>query len=101
MSSKISKACDISAKVRSEVLNRDGHCCICCGDTYGIQIAHFIPRSRLGLGIPQNLAVLCIRCHTEYDNGKLHKEIQKHFRGHLQSFYENWNEKDLIYSKWR
>ena len=101
MASKISKACDISPKVRKEVLERDGYKCICCEDTDSLQIAHYIPRSRLGLGIPQNLGVMCIRCHGEFDNGNFHKEIQKHFREYLQAFYEGWNEKDLIYSKWR
>jgi 5-methylcytosine-specific restriction endonuclease McrA len=101
MASKISRACDISPKVRAEVMERDGHKCIICGSTFGLQVAHFVSRSRLGLGIPQNLAILCIRCHGELDNGKSHKELQKLVREHLQALYDGWNEKDLIYSKWR
>jgi 5-methylcytosine-specific restriction endonuclease McrA len=101
MASKLSRACDISPKVRKEVMERDGGKCIICGSTSCLQIAHFIPRSRLGLGIPQNLAVLCVRCHGDFDNGKSHKEIQKLFREHLQASYEDWDERELIYSKWR
>lgn len=101
MVSKLSRACDISPKVRAEVMERDGHKCIICGSTSGLQVAHFVSRSRLGLGIPQNLAILCVRCHGEFDNGKSHREIQKLVRKHLQAFYEGLNEKDLIYSKWR
>lgn len=101
MASKLSRACDISPKVRTEVMERDGHKCIVCGSNFGLQVAHFVSRSRLGLGIPQNLAILCVRCHGEFDNGKSHREIQKLVKEHLQVFYDGWNEKDLIYSKWR
>lgn len=67
--SKASKACDISPSVRREVRERDGGRCIICGSTNGIQIAHYISRGRLGLGIPQNLACMCHICHAEMDNG--------------------------------
>jgi hypothetical protein len=99
MASKRSKACDISPKVRKEVLERDGKCII-CGTTYGLQIAHYVSRARGGLGIPQNLAAMCVKCHGEMDNGKYHKEHQKAFREHLKAHYEGWNEKDLVYKKW-
>ena len=98
--SKISKACDISPKVRKEVLERDEHRCIICGTIQHLQIAHYISRGRLGLGIPQNLAVMCANCHFQYDNGKFHREIETLFKEHLQAHYDGWNEKDLIYSKY-
>ena len=100
MASKISKACDISPKVRQEVLERDNYCCIVCGGHNNLQIAHYVSRARLGLGIAENLAVMCAECHFQFDNGKLHKEFEKPFREHLSAHYENWNEKDLIYKKW-
>jgi 5-methylcytosine-specific restriction endonuclease McrA len=96
---KMSKACDISPKVRKEVLERDNYCII-CGSSYGLQIAHYISRARGGLGIPQNLAVMCVKCHGEYDNGKFHKEIGKAFTEHLQAHYPDRDEKDLVYKKW-
>lgn len=99
--SKISKACDISPAVRREVMDRDGGRCIICGSMQGIQIAHYISRARLGLGIPQNLACLCHLCHFDYDNGKLHSEIKTAFKGHLQANYEEWDESELTYKKWR
>ena len=98
--SKMSKACDISPKVRAEVLERDNHCCIICGSNYGLQIAHYISRARGGLGIPQNLVVMCPYCHFEFDNGKLHTQITSLVQEHLTAHYDNWNEKDLIYKKW-
>jgi 5-methylcytosine-specific restriction endonuclease McrA len=98
--SKISKACDISPKVRQEVLERDGHQCIICGANNGLQIAHYISRARLGLGIAKNLATMCVQCHFQMDNGKYHKELQKAVREHLQAHYEDWNKNDLTYKKW-
>ena len=101
MASKISKACDISPKVRQEVIERDGRRCIVCGVNHDLQIAHYISRARLGLGIAKNLGVMCAKCHFLFDNGKFHNEIKKLFREHLQAHYEEWNEQDLIYKKWR
>ena len=98
--SKQSKACDISPKVRKEVLERDNNCCIICGKNHSLQIAHYISRARGGLGKPENLGVMCVSCHSSYDNGKLHKKIGQAFREHLQSNYENWNESELTYKKW-
>lgn len=100
MASKRSKACDISPKVRKEVLERDGKCII-CGATYGLQIAHYISRARGGLGRCENLAAMCVKCHGEMDNGKYHKEHQNAFREHLKAHYEGWNEKELYYDKWK
>ena len=98
--SKISKACDISPKVRQEVLERDRHQCIICGSNQSLQIAHYVSRARLGLGKAENLAVMCASCHFQMDNGQFHKELQKAVREYLQAHYDNWNEKDLIYKKW-
>lgn len=98
--SKRSKACDISPKVRKEVLERDRYKCIICGSNQCLQIAHYISRARGGLGIPQNLGVMCVHCHFQFDNGKLHKEIESAFMGRLKAFYPNWNEENLIYKKW-
>lgn len=100
MASKRSRACDITPKVRNEVLKRDNFQCVICGEKNNLQIAHYISRARLGLGIPQNLATMCVSCHFNYDNGKYHKEIKNLVQGHLKAYYEGWNEKDLIYKKW-
>ena len=99
--SKVSKACDISLKVRKEVMDRDEGRCIICGSMQGIQIAHYISRARLGLGIAKNLACMCLKCHAEMDNGKYHKEYQSVFKTHLQANYEHWDENELTYKKWR
>lgn len=100
MKSKRTKACDISPAVRKEVVDRDNGMCIVCGTTQGIQIAHYVSRARNGLGVPQNLACLCYKCHFDYDNGKLHEEIKSLFKGHLKAKYERWDETELTYKKW-
>lgn len=101
MKSKRSKACDISGAVRKEVVDRDDGMCIVCGTTQGIQIAHYISRARGGLGIAQNLACMCHKCHFDYDNGKFHKEIKALFEGYLIAKYDGWDETELTYKKWR
>ena len=105
MKSKRSKATDISDKVKKIVWERDNHCCIVCGmNGYVMPNAHYIRRSKGGLGIEQNVVTLCTdlnpnRCHSKYDNGtkEEHDEIGSIIKSYLESKYENWNEEDLYY----
>lgn len=99
--SKRTKACSISPKIRQEVEERDGHRCIFCKSYQCRGEAHYIGRGQGGLGIPQNLITVCRSCHREMDNGlntKRYREIAKEY---LMSCYPDWNEKDLVYDKWR
>lgn len=98
--SKMSKACDISPKVKRKVWGRDRHCCIICGSPHAMPNAHYIPRSSGGLGIEQNIVTLCLQCHHDYDNGGKREEHGKMIRDYLSRHYRNWNEKDLIYDKY-
>ena len=98
---KITKACDIPLRVRNEVLERDNFQCIICGSNQNLQMAHYVSRARLGLGIPKNLATMCVSCHFQMDNGKYHKELQQAVREYLQAHYSDWKEEDLTYKKWR
>lgn len=107
MKSKRSKACDISQKVKKIVWERDNGCCVICGNNYNVMPnAHFIPRSKGGLGIEQNIFTACTRltendCHYKFDNGtqeereKLREKVQEYFI----SIYPNWDEHDLYYKK--
>lgn len=99
--SKRSKACDITPKVRQEVLRRDDRRCIVCGSIHNLQIAHYVSRARGGLGIPQNLVTMCVQHHFDMDNGKYHKQLQKFVREHLNECYKDWDEKELYYDKWK
>ena len=107
MKSKRSKATDIPQKVKQVVWERDNHCCVICGNSYNVMPnAHYIPRSKGGLGIEQNIFTACTRltendCHYKFDNGtqeereKLKEKVQEYF----MSIYPNWDETDLYYKK--
>lgn len=66
------------------------------------EIMHYIPRSQGGLGIPQNGALGCKSHHMMLDNGNKgrREEMLEVFREHLKRFYKDWDEKELVYSKW-
>lgn len=102
MKTKRSKACDISQKVKQRVWERDNGCCIICGNNYNVMPnAHYIPRSKGGLGIEENIFTACTRltqndCHYKFDEYGIGKEIVKEY---LQAHYPNWDENNLYYSK--
>lgn len=99
--SKMSKACDISRRVKFKVWDRDGHCCIICGNPSARANAHYIRRSQGGLGIEQNVVTLCLRCHDAFDNGDQREEIGSMIRDYLKCCYKNWDEKKLYYDKYK
>ena len=107
--SKQAKAREFPPKVREEIKKRDGGCIFCkmgyhmaAEAGYLHSIMHYIPRSKNGLGIPENGAVGCQYHHTLLDNGNLglREEMLEIFREYLQAYYPDWNEKELTYSKW-
>lgn len=88
MKSKRSRACDISPKVREQVLSRDARRCTLCGSTYRLELAHaFLPRSRGGLGKKENLITLCQRHHRMLDSGKA--EEQEAVRIFVDTYMKN------------
>lgn len=96
------KATDISKQVRQQVMERDKHC-VSCGSHQMLTIAHvWINRSHGGLGVKENLCVLCMNCHHEYDNGKSHEQgyqravVQRYMIG----LYDKPNLNKLKYNKY-
>lgn len=108
MKSKRTKATDIPMSVKKKVWERDKHRCVVCGNYCNVMPnAHYIPRSKGGLGIEENIVTLCTeltpnKCHRRYDFGtKEERELLgKKIRNYLKSQYENWDEKDLYYDKY-
>lgn len=100
MKSKRSKACDISQKVKQIVWERDCHRCIICGSSQALPNAHYIPRSKGGLGIEQNIVTLCLNCHYKTDHTTDRVIMLEKIKSHLQSKYEGWSEQKLYYRKW-
>ena len=107
MKSKRAKATDISMSVKKKVWERDKGRCVLCGNYCNVMPnAHFIPRSKGGLGIEENIITLCTeltpnKCHRRYDFGtkEEREEIREYLREYLKSKYPNWNEDDLYYKK--
>lgn len=97
------KATEISMKTKKEVWERDKHCCIFCGKPIDVNQAnaHYIKRSQGGLGIAQNIFSACCECHWQEDFGQNQDKYRERVRRYLSSKYENWNEKNLYYDKWR
>ena len=62
---------------RPKVLERDNYSCVLCGGHYGIEIHHIVFRSQLGKSTMDNLACLCLQCHSEA-HGVNAKAIRKH-----------------------
>lgn len=100
--SKRRKATDISQRVRKEINERDRLTCVSCGRNYNLQIAHiYLPRSRGGLGVKENLATLCIECHLKYDNGRFEdqQQIKTRVHAYMESIYGQPNLEQLKYKK--
>lgn len=103
MKHKSTKACAITKEVRQAVALRDNGRCIICGIVVPVSCsnAHFIPRSKLGLGIEQNILTLCMKCHNAYDNSDKRSKYKEIFREYLKNIYgNNWDESKLIYKKY-
>lgn len=78
---------------------RDGFKCVLCDERYGLQAAHFISRGSGGLGVAENLIMLCVRCHRDYDQSGKRAEIKEKLRAYLQRKYANWDEQKLRYKR--
>lgn len=102
MNSK-TKERQVSKKIAQEVMDRDEYC-IMCGNPYNLDIAHFIGKGRGGLGVRENLVVLCRSCHHAYDNGK--DEAKKHrieyeIRQYLDNLYPSFtDDKRVEANRW-
>lgn len=103
----MTKATNITRQVKLEVWARDKGRCVVCGNTYNVMPnAHYIPRSKGGLGIPENIVTLCTeltpnKCHRRFDFGtkEEREKIGNIIKVYLKSHYENWDEDKLKYRK--
>lgn len=112
---KRTKKLQISIKIAEKVGERDNYTCLFCKNGYHIDnqnlsnleflihdIAHFIPRSQGGLGIEENLIVLCRYHHHMLDNGNngLRNEMLDIIEKYLKTQYTDWEKERLAYRKW-
>jgi len=98
--SEMSRACEIDKRTRRLVWDRDGHCCILCGNPQASANAHFIRRSHGGKGIRENVVTLCQKCHHDFDNGDKHEEYGKLIRDYLNGWYPNFPDERRVYDKY-
>lgn len=104
---------EFNSKERQKIYDRDDHTCIFCKMGYhmedvmrkgqgGFSVMHYIPRSKNGMGIEENAALGCQTHHDMLDNGYQGRrsEMLELFAGYLSDMYPDWNEDDLVYSKW-
>lgn len=96
---KRTKATSITPKVKKTVFERDSGCCILCGNQ-GLPEAHYIPRSKGGLGIEQNIVTLCRPCHMDLDGTK-RRELLPKVKKYLDIWYPDFEDAERIYKKWR
>lgn len=101
MKSERTRRCSITPKARSLVKDRDGNACVFCGNTYGIQICHIVPRSHGGLGIPQNLVCGCLQCHHKLDQSTSRKDMIIAAEEYLRSIYPDFDDTCKVYKKWQ
>lgn len=97
--SKRSKACDISAKTKQKVWERDKQKCVICGSHNAMPNAHYISRAKGGLGIEQNIVTLCMDCHYAMDMTAERKLYLKKVGEYLKVKYPNFKDAERIYSK--
>lgn len=98
---KRTKAVAIPAKIKKTVEERDNKCCIFCGSPNARGEAHVISRAQGGLGVERNLVCACRNCHSAMDNSQARPLYVSKAKDYLKSIYPDWNEKDLIYNKWK
>lgn len=100
---KRTKSLMISPAVKKAVWERDGGKCLWCGAYNAAPEAHYIPRSRSGLGVEENVLTLCRKCHRTFDQPSTDAEVatsrrmKVKFRNYLKSIYPNWKEENLYY----
>lgn len=99
MQSKRSKACDIPKKVKEAVWKRDGEKCVLCGNVEAMPNAHFVPRSKGGLGIEQNIVTLCSGCHFDLDQTPRRRGLLRRVKSYLDLFYPDFPDEDRRYKK--
>ena len=92
------KACAISKEVKEAVYKRDRGRCILCG-AVGLPEAHYIPRSKGGRGIEQNIVTLCRPCHDRLDNSTERKALLLRVKEHLELWYGDFPDEQRIYTK--
>lgn len=98
MKSERTIALGITPKVKRTVYERDCGKCVLCGRV-GLPEAHYIPRSKGGLGIEQNIVTLCRPCHNKLDNTTERNALLARVKQHLNIWYPDFPDEQRFYKK--
>lgn len=100
---------------REQIFERDNYSCLFCNIGYHVKgqnrselefnifdVMHFIPKSKMGLGIPQNGVTGCRYHHHLLDNGNkgLRAEMLLIMEEYLKEHHLDWDKDKLVYRKW-
>lgn len=104
-----SKMCEFSKTERQAIIDRDKTCLFCRmgyapskEQGFFHSIAHYVPRSKGGLGIRQNGVLLCQYHHGLMDNGNTGARLEMLgiVKEYLEEHYGTLDESKLMYNKW-
>lgn len=111
---KRTKALQYTKETAYKVAERDNHTCLFCQMHYNMEginksgfganvydIAHFVNRSQGGLGIEENLILLCRYHHHHLDNSNkgYRREMLLIIEEYLKRIYKDWSIEKLKYRK--
>lgn len=98
---KQTKATSITNKTKHIVHERDNGCCIFCGKPVSATYsnAHYIPRSKGGLGIEQNIITACMECHFTLDQTVSRPSMLESVKAYLKQFYPEFTDEERKYKK--
>lgn len=94
------KSTKISGETKQIVWDRDAGRCVLCGSVSAGPHCHYVRRSHGGMGIEQNIWTGCNICHEKFDSESSDGELHSIIKSYLKSWYENWDESQLIYKKY-
>ncbi len=110
---KYTKKLQFDQKTKKKIHERDHGICIFCSMDYMNEctspmlleikdVMHFVPKSKMGLGVEQNGAIGCRYHHNMLDNGNkgLREDMLKRFEAYLKGIYPDWDKGKLTYRKY-
>ena len=113
--SKYTKLLQFSKETIEKIFERDNYTCLFCKIGYHTErknlsnlefnifdAMHFVPKSKMGLGVEENGVCGCRFHHNLLDNGNkgLRTEMLKIMEEYLKQLYTGWNKENLVYRKW-
>jgi 5-methylcytosine-specific restriction endonuclease McrA len=93
------KALEFDRITKLEIFKRDKGRCILTKRTDNLTYAHLIPRSKNGLGILQNGALITWEVHQDMDVNE-NRVSQKDFRSYMDNLYPLFKDEDRKYKKY-